>query len=81
VKSAHEAKDGRYYFQLQSRKNRISDKDFVRCLDSFYLVFLDEEGAPVYRLRPTDITARCSVAISDISRAKYPMQLLGYLRN
>lgn len=80
IKSSHMNKDGRYGFSLQDRSNRVSDKNFSVEFDSFYLVFLDEDGVPVYRVGSANITARYSIGITHLNKTKYPMQLIGYLR-
>ncbi len=83
VKSAHRSKSGAswaYRFQLQDVTKRVSLKNFAYELDSFYLVFLDDDGAPVYRLKSVAVKIRCGLSVTHIGRSKYPMQLLGYLR-
>ena len=83
VKSAHKTFSDRhspcYKFQLQDKTERKLDKNFEASLDWFLFVFLDEDGWPMYRLRPTDINIKYTLSITDIKNSKYPLQFLGYL--
>ena len=84
VKSANLSQNGnypRYYFQLQDLSNRSTLKKFTLHLDSFLLVFLSEDNAPMYTLNPDDVLSKASISIpKNISNSKYPLQFIGYLR-
>lgn len=79
VKSAHLSKDGSYSFAIR-HDERKSLKDLSAELDYFYLVFLSENGCPIYRLSSHDISVKRDLKIHNIFNTKYPLQLLGYLR-
>lgn len=86
VKSACKA-GGKYTFSLQTHPNKSSvgrwgrtDKDFVRVLDWFYFVFLDEPSCPIYALPSSAVEAKYSIGVSrPPHHKKYKFGLVGYL--
>lgn len=84
VKSAHKSYDKwhnrfGYVFQLQDRFNRIKSKNLQKKVDNYYLVFLDEDKEPVYKLPSKEITATQTLRISAPFKTKYQLQFIGNL--
>lgn len=84
IKSAHETYDKwnkkySYSFQLQSMPNRTYLKNFKKEIDSFYLVFLNEDKVPMYKLLSKDVEATQTLRIFSHLIKKYPLKLVGYL--
>lgn len=84
VKSAHLSCVNRVYnyygysFQLQDLTERRSEKNFEEELDWFILVFLDEDGVPMYKVKPSDITAKRNLKIY-FGKSKLPLKFIGNL--
>lgn len=77
VKSAHLSLGGRYYFAIVHEANK--GKNYRDAIDYFYLVFLDKQNRPIYRLETTSVFVRRGLSIGDSMNTKYPIELIGHL--
>lgn len=80
VKSSHKSTDGCHRFELSHTKDTGKRKKYTDYLDSFYLVFLDLEGLPVYRLDAKAVVVG-NLKVKNPEKSKYPLEYLGDLRN
>lgn len=80
VKSAHLGMSSgysRYHFAIVHESSK--GKNYRDKVDYFYLVFLDKENRPIYKLATSSVFVQRGLSIHDSLNTKYPIELVGYL--